>query len=344
MDTHATQFGATDVEILRTGEFTAMDGRHVAIDEAMLSAIEETYSPDGLHEAKLTRDHQTSGEAVARITGLRKNGNRLLADFAGLTPDVAKSIQRDGVWNNRSSEISFTINDDKRPYLKNVSLLSARPPAIKGLKRIEPNQIVPIAAFSEPEGTATYSYYFEEVDMPDNPTPTAAEIALSEEVKQKDIALAEALAQVDSLKAKADKVDKLETIVLSSQAEWQRASAREFISQYPRRITPALRDIALACLSPDQSGEIALSESDGKTVKLSSAEAFKRFVEALPDFGPEVGVSLAAGQNPKPDTDLASEPSAADLDFAENILHLRRGTPEWTAHIEAIKAAKGGKQ
>jgi hypothetical protein len=315
-----------------------MSGRQVAITRDMLTAIQANYAPD-FHEAKLTKDHQTGGEAVGRISNVRLSGDRLIADFADLSPETAKSMTRRGVWNNRSSEIALNM-DGKGPYLKNVSLLSARPPAIKVMARIEPNQIVLIAAFSEPEGTATYTYYFEEVEMPDNPTPSAEIIALSEENKQKDIALAEAQAKIANLTAKADKVDRLEQIVLASQAEIARANAKEFISLYPRRITPALKDIALACLCPDSNGDILLSESDGKTSKVSSADAFKAFITALPDFGPALKTELAAGAA-SAEQNLSDGLTADELAFAERLYP--KDSALYKSHIENMKKEKGGK-
>lgn len=340
METHATLYAAADVEILRTGTFTAMDGRKVELSASLLGDIVQNYDPT-LHEAKLVKGHtkrdDSDREGFGRITGLRMEGQRVLADFSDMSPDTALAISKRGMWDNRSAEITLDL-DGKGPYLKNVSLLSARAPAIKGMARIEPNQIVPIAAFSEPEGTATYSYYFEEVDMPNEPTPSAAEIALSEDNKQKDIALAEANAKIAALSAKADKVEHLETIALASQAALAKADAKEFISQYPRRIVPAVRDIALACLCPDPTGEICLSES-GSIRKVSSAEAFKAFIAALPDFGPALNTAAGDGFTP-PDPDFATQPNAEELAFAARVYPV--GTEAYNKHIEQIKKDKGG--
>jgi hypothetical protein len=120
----------SDVAVLRPGVFNAGNGVTVALGEAELRRIADNFDPAYLLPT-LNIDHDASGPALGRVTGLRFDGEYLRADIRVSDAGLAERIEN-GEFPSRSAEIYPNL-DGRGPALRAVALLGALPPAVKGL-------------------------------------------------------------------------------------------------------------------------------------------------------------------------------------------------------------------
>ena len=133
----------SNVAILKPGVFNAGNGVTVALGEAELLRIADNFDPAHLLPT-LNIDHEDSGPALGRVTGLRFDGEFLRADIRIADTQLAERIER-GDFPSRSAEI-YTDLDGQGPALRAVALLGAMPPAVKGLPPMLRDQHPPLPA------------------------------------------------------------------------------------------------------------------------------------------------------------------------------------------------------
>lgn len=142
------------VEILRTGTW---NGRNYTTEDfdnmvASFNALKDVYEPPGKlghneEQALLANDGLP---AVGWVSGLKRVGDKLLADFRDVPAKFAKLVEV-GAYRKRSAEIWFNVdlegNGKKWPaVLRAVSWLGADPPAVKGLQDVYEMYSDPIPA------------------------------------------------------------------------------------------------------------------------------------------------------------------------------------------------------
>ena len=119
------------IGIARVGTFQDSSGREHTFTEADLEAIRAGYDP-AQSEAPLVFGHpKDSDPAFGWVSALKLEGQKLLAQFAGVPAGVKKLVQ-DGHYRY----MSMSLSPDKRRLL-HVGLLGAAAPAIDGLEAVE---------------------------------------------------------------------------------------------------------------------------------------------------------------------------------------------------------------
>lgn len=121
------------IEIFRPGTYTTASGKQVTYTDADIEELYSTYDPS-FYRAPFTTDHKADGPAHGYVSGLIKKGNRLFVKFS----DMAQELQ--AATKDRFGRLSVEIwpkVGDKGKYLKAVSLLGVKVPAVKGLEIFE---------------------------------------------------------------------------------------------------------------------------------------------------------------------------------------------------------------
>lgn len=122
--------GELELEVFRAGDY----GAKGKWSEAQLDGIAAQYDA-ALHEAPVTIDHAQTGPALGWVSGIRRQGDRLVAKLRGLN-DVFLDLLKNGAFKKRSVELYTELPETGKPYLKAVSFLGAGAPAVKGLQDV----------------------------------------------------------------------------------------------------------------------------------------------------------------------------------------------------------------
>jgi hypothetical protein len=277
-----------------------------------------------------------------------REGNALYADLGDLKPETAQSLV-DGTWPNRSAEI-YSDLEGRGPYLKNLTLLGVHPPAVKGLKRIQPSQIVPEAQLSAPafamsEGETgdqkVYRFTYTSLKEGTMPENDGTVVQLAEEKAKAEIALREAQAESTKLKEQnasllAEKDTRDKAFKLSeacTTADKKLAKLRE-----ARKVTPGMEDAGLTKL-------FALAEYHPEPLRLGDetinlAELLAAVMEAIPATVPDKG-AVKLGE--KVVTETNPELTATEIAFAEKYANSPAERDKMIASMKERKALKGGK-
>ena len=113
--------------IARTGTFHDSQGRPHSFSEADLETIRAGYDPSR-SEAPLVFGHpKDSDPAYGWVSALKREGQKLFAQFAHVPAEVKKLVQ-----DRRYRYVSMSLSPDKKRLL-HVGLLGAAAPAIDGL-------------------------------------------------------------------------------------------------------------------------------------------------------------------------------------------------------------------
>ena len=139
------------VAILRPGEFSDSRGRNITLSAGDLIDLAAAFDPRW-YSPVLTIDHADSGPSLGTVVALHWDGRYLTADIAQVPAALGEQISH-GRYPYRSAEL---LREPGGPWqLRAVSLLGARPPAVKGLpafpsaERNTPSKASAGAAFSE---------------------------------------------------------------------------------------------------------------------------------------------------------------------------------------------------
>lgn len=177
------------VEIFRTGTWNG-DVYTVADLQEMVDAFPLVgYRPP----IKLGHDEASGDRAYGWVTGLRRVGEKLLADFSDIPSAVYKIIKERG-YDAVSAEIFFNLSRNGREFaraLKAVALLGAETPGVAGLAplRIVANSI-PGASFR------IYVINSEAMTMSSDPGEALLDLAHQYMSEHPSLGFREALAQV----------------------------------------------------------------------------------------------------------------------------------------------------
>lgn len=287
-----------DIEILRTGTFTASNGKDVSFTDDDLTRIASNYTPEH-HEAPVTIGHPVDNRpAYGWVKALKASGGKLMASL-DLTPEFMETVKQ-GLFKKRSASI-YPDLDGKGPYLRHVAFLGAMPPAVKALSDInlkDDGREHLIIDFTEEERKMSWKDLFKKAvdEMPDPEKqvvimPPPPEVSFSEDdVKRREEEAAKKAREEAALEF-AEKARQLEA---ERDASLHKADATARIDALVKdgKLLPAWVKgglVELACtLSRADTSAIELSE--GK--KQPPYDVFMGFLEGLPkqiEFGEVAG-------------------------------------------------------
>ena len=119
-----------EFEILKTGKFTASNGKEIEFTEEDLNKIASSYNPVN-SEAPLVIGHPADNSpAYGWIESLSVTGDKLIAKAKQVVPEFLEAI-KSGLFKKRS----VSLNPDLS--LRHVGFLGAALPAVKGLADIQ---------------------------------------------------------------------------------------------------------------------------------------------------------------------------------------------------------------
>jgi hypothetical protein len=323
-----------------------MNGKEVIIDLTLMSQVVDNYDP-AYHEAQLAIGHEDEGPSKGRVERLYIEDRVLKGDLAGVQPLMALGMVDGGPYPRRSAELYGNL-DGRGPYLKNLSLLGVSPPAIKGLSKVAPTQVImpqpranvtetPAFAMSEGDGGDIYTFTYKgmkEVSMPDNNDEILhlkeaqlakdAEIAkLQEQLKNtvgENVALAEAKKRYEG------EIKLAET----------KAATATYLSELKtaKRCTPGMEPSLSELLTVAAFAEPV--KIGDKTYNLG--EMVKAVMGAMPEVLP------TEGQH-KPDEADKTKPHPGEVALSEAEIATAKaiypeGSAEYTKHIELMKQFK----
>lgn len=115
------------IDVLKTGTFTANNGKAVAFTGEDLDAIRDGYDPEN-RKAPLVFGHpKENGPAFGWAKELRRVGGKLQARFDQVSDTVKDLVQK-----GHYKKVSLSLFPDKKT-LRHVGLLGAAQPAVPGL-------------------------------------------------------------------------------------------------------------------------------------------------------------------------------------------------------------------
>jgi hypothetical protein len=143
---NSTKVDVHGVEILLRGTYKGID-----FTDEVINALVERYDPVNMHEAQLNLGHPwDDGPAThGAVERIYYQAPALMADLCRVPEDLAKEMVQGGAYPYRSIEIDleFVETDDEDgyklipKYLTGLALLGTSPPAVKGMKKVTPEQI-----------------------------------------------------------------------------------------------------------------------------------------------------------------------------------------------------------
>lgn len=285
----------TGVAILREGTFRSSAGRKVVIDSKMLRTLVANHDPSEFVPG-VNKDHVNSGPRFGDITNLRVDGNILKADIDNVPAAFAQEMLIGGGYPYRSVE----IRDMK---VRGLAALGARPPAIKNLARITPDQYVPLVAFSENDQDE-YTEFAEVEILQEEPVPdtaiTATQFAemqkkmddgfaeLKTELSERDeeiIKLSESLKDEQSKNAKFIESEARNQLELAEQK--RESEVTKFMSKIENIPDKVLETTGVANILKVAKQSDVQVEVDGESINLSSA--IEGLLLAIPSDGFPVG-------------------------------------------------------
>lgn len=325
----------SDVEIFRVGTWNG-----TRYDEADLDAMVEAFGSLGWKPPiKLGHTEDTSAPAYGWVEGLRRVGDRLVADLAAV-PDAMVDQIRERRYDAVSSEIWHGLHVNGRKFdraLSAVALLGAATPGVEGLKPLSQSLAIGKDAY---ERLATYTLTLtkENAAMPDDPSKDQNKDTKAKKLKASDpVAPADAIdvrqfralqeqngelaRQIEALSTQLvrfggvnDRVKELETQLAAT----QEARRQELVRQKVEAVTiPPFRPFVASMLDLATKHETSLVKfklSDGKETKevdLSPVAVIDQFIETINTIGRRIfGEIVASG--PAPHQDAARAQKASD--------------------------------
>ncbi len=291
-----------ELEIFRAGDY----GDKGKFAETDLEQIATDYNP-ALHEAPVTVDHTQSGPAYGWVTSLRRQGDRLVARLHQLNEQFLQLL-RAGAFKKRSVELYRRFAHTGRPYLRALTFLGARPPAVKGLADVK---------FADTSD-------FIQLDYNESLPVHSTSVVLPE-------ILAEARQQIQHLQHEKQRV---EAELQQLHRALRQQNLLHFCEELKQqgKFLPAWEKQGIFKfmeLLPD-SETIQFAETD--TAPLTPAQWFKNFLNSLPPLLPlkeiapaEQIVQLAEDQLPRPTT--RAMVCQRSLELHRRVLNLREHQP-----------------
>lgn len=273
------------VEIFRAGEWNGDKYDERDLEDMIAAFTKVGYRPP----LKLGHDDKSGSPAYGWVTGLRRIGDKLVADFSGI-PDALGQMIKDRRFDSVSSEIFWNLKrggEKFRRALKAVALLGGEIPAVGGLKPLSESFTVPGGIAREytldiEELSAMPADQREEQRQPeaaqDNRPVTSLEVRrLQEQIDAMNADLARAR-EAEKRALEAAKAEKMRIPELSQQLSQLREEAR--LARIERKLEdfriPALREhmrafYELATSGPEEARNVKFT-LDSKQVQFNAEE------------------------------------------------------------------------
>jgi len=260
------------IDILKTGTFTANNGKAVEFTEKDLDAIRDGYDPEN-RKAPLVFGHpKENGPAFGWAKSLRRVGEKLQARFDQVSDTVKDLVQK-----GHYKKVSLALFPDKKT-LRHVGLLGAVQPAVPGLGDV---------AFVESNDDLTFEFANQNNFTQEDEMEKVAELELALKTeKEKREAAETSLSQTEQEKTAAESRAKTAETALSAGEKARRdKEIGERIDklvgkQILPKDKPAVNAIAMSLASDEL--EIELSSGAGKK---KSVDHLFDFLSGLPDRG-----------------------------------------------------------
>jgi len=277
----------TGIEIFAVGTHRGQEYTHAHLDEmvgnfvALGSKIKPTLVVGHSEDQKLLADSGIPSAGWA--SGVRKVGDKLLADFKDVPEVLAELIKR-GAYKRVSSEIYTNFKDGKKAVghaLRRVAILGGEIPEVKTLQDVA-------ALYADGQPTAWVN--FDEVDVE---KPTKEDTKMDEKEIQQ---LKEEKAAADARAKKAeDELVKLSEEKAASDKAARRASVEAKVEGLVKqgKLTPAMKP-GFVCLMETlgESGVIKFGEKDVQPVDLFEEVVIKNLGVAV-----KLGEQAATGKD-----------------------------------------------
>lgn len=271
--------------LARPGQFTDQNGATVQFSEADLSAAASAYDP-ALHEAPVVIGHpKDTAPAYGWVQALEFGEGGLVAEAHNTVAEFAELVS--GPFKKRSARF-YTPNSPRNPvpgvyYLRDVGLLGAQPPAIKGLADV---------SFAEDESSEVIEVSFTEADPTDAPINQETDSPESEpEPTEADPMPEPPVPTYEELAAREAALAAREAELAVKESDLAKAAHLAFAESLAEKIHPSQKEavVSLLChLDPVHATEVAFAEGD------SPLEQFKSLLEGLPkvvEFGEVAGAT-----------------------------------------------------
>jgi hypothetical protein len=301
-----------DVEIMRTGTFTASNGQDVTLGDSDLEHIASSYDPQ-YHEAPAVIGHPVdNGPAYGWVKSLKFASGKLMATLE-CVPEFVDMI-RQGLFKKRSASI-YPDMDRKGFYLRHVGFLGAMPPAIKGLKDIalsDDSDMLMIEFEEQEKKTMSWKDLFKKA-VDEMPEPGQVQVIQTQPAATASVQFSEAEVEAKIKKAEETAAQKAREEAKLEFAEQQKQEAARLAKenhktlvastieglQQAGKVTPAMVKAGLQefmeCLGNQP--DAVLEFSEGK--KETPFQWCKGFLEGLPkaiEFGEVAGKDKDPGK------------------------------------------------
>lgn len=301
--------------LARPGSFTDQNGTSVVFSEADLVASAAAYDP-AKHEAPVVIGHpKDTAPAYGWVQALEFGEGGLVATAHNTVAEFAELVS--GPFKKRSARF-YTPTSPRNPvpgvyYLRDVGLLGAQPPAIKGLADVsfaeEESDVVEVA-FAEDAPTA---------EPPSPPSPLAQEGEGGQEFDPDDTPTqVDPMPTAEEIAAREAALAEREAKLAAKEAELTKAEHVAFAESLKEKLHPSQKDtvVSLLChLDPGHPTEVEFAEGE------TPLERFKGLLNGLPKL-------VEFGEVAKP---------SDTVDFAENPIALAEAARTY----QAEQAAKG---
>lgn len=236
-------------------------------------------------------ENESETPAIGWVENLRREGNKLLADFVNIADEVMAAIQKKS-FTRVSSEVFWNFERAGRKFsrvLKAVALLGVGIPGVAGLKPLTPEQYAALFGSAAAKAyTADLNYPSKEKEMDEKEVQRiareAATAATAEAEKKFQLQLdAEKKAREDAEKKHADEMAAQKKQFDAAQLA---ASQGRIKSLADTCKMPALRPFVAAfaeamTTAPQEKKYTIGQDKDKKDVQVSGMEAVEKFVSEI---------------------------------------------------------------
>lgn len=160
------------VEIFRAGEHKPMNGQTFLFSNSMLNDVVASYNAEKHHAPVVIGHPRTDAPAYGWVSGLRVEGDRLVADFSDIDPQFADLVKAKRYRKISSSFYKPDAQNSPSPgkwSLKHVGFLGAAAPAVTGLKEASfSNHESGVVAFGEDDIHGLPAEYVNQIQAHEN--------------------------------------------------------------------------------------------------------------------------------------------------------------------------------
>ncbi len=329
------------IRIFKPGSFTSVDGSRHSFSRDDLAQAAAAYDPEG-DPAPLVIGHPAIDHpAYGWATGLRLEGDELIADVDQVEPGFAETVNAGRYRKVSASFYPPAHHGNPRPgnwYLKHIGFLGAAAPALKGLGTVS-------LAEGDSDGLVSFALH----DTPEH-EPSQEKPPVTTKTEEKTVDFAERQRQLDERQRNLDEREVLtkarEDAAIKAERDARHAEHVSFAEGMVSKgtLAPAGKGLLVGVL--DQLGATAepVSFGEAEADKMPPAAALKKllggavplvsFAELAPKGGdPKVKVASFAAP-----AGYSVDPTQADLFARAKAIQAEKPDMAW---MDAVRQAQG---